>query len=186
MALLGTGCVSVVSHVSEYDAGPDGAASDGGDAEAGSPLKCSSGKWWTGDNTPNAGMTPGKACNTNMCHGMGSKMPFALAGTIYSLPGSNDADNCQGVDGVGMAVVAFALDDPTNELGSPGRIPINGAGNFSTNKPLPPEFKVKVIQGGREAVMMAPIVLSRGDGDCNACHSAEGRLMAKGRITPPL
>ncbi|HMI89438.1 MAG TPA: hypothetical protein VK550_35430 [Polyangiaceae bacterium] len=176
MALLGSGCVEIVSHRDEYDAGPDIVIKDStGEAEVSSG-SCTSGQRWTGGNTPSANMAPGRACLASGCHTPNSKVPFTLAGTIYPAKGEHDDQDCNGLDGVGVAVVP--MDDMGVEL---GRIQVNSVGNFSSNnKMLPPSYKVKVIRGGVDYVMKATVT----NGDCNYCHTPEDYMGAKGRIVP--
>ncbi|HUR56288.1 MAG TPA: hypothetical protein VM029_01165 [Opitutaceae bacterium] len=176
-AVLGSGCVEVISHRDEYDAGPDIVIRDGtGEAEA-SGGACQTGQRWTGGNTPSAVHFPGRACLASGCHTPNSKVPFTLAGTVYPVKGDHDENDCNGIDGTGTAVVPF--EDGTNV--EYGRIQLNSVGNFtSTNKMLPPSYKVKVIRGGADFVMKAPVT----NGDCNYCHTPEDYMGAKGRIIP--
>ena len=122
-------------------------------------------------------MSPGRSCIAGGCHSAASKTPLTMAGTIYST--RNDVDDCNGVDGTTYAVVPVDMDG-TTELTQ--RLFVNQAGNFWTSKVLPPSYKVKVIHAGRATVMMGAVT----DGNCNACHSAEGAMQAAGRIVAPL
>jgi hypothetical protein len=177
LALLGSGCVNVVSHRDEFDAGPDTAPSDAkGEPEAASG-KCSSGVRWTQGTMASPAMTPGRACMGSGCHTPNSKRPFTLAGTLYPLGGERDENDCNG-EGANGAVIP--LDENMMEIPSVGRLIITPMGNFFTDKPLPPTFRVKVAVQGREAVMVAPVT----NGDCNFCHSPDDFMMAKGRIVP--
>ena len=177
--MLGSGCVQVVSHRDDFDAGPDITVSDGPkEAEAASG-QCVSGQRWTGGNMASVAMTPGRACMQGGCHTDSSPTKFTMAGTVYPLKGEHDENDCNGIDGAGVAVVP--LDDMNNEI--IGRIQVNPVGNFSTNKALPPSYRVKVIRGGAEAFMMAPVTAPLG-GNCNFCHTAEDFMGAKGRIVP--
>jgi hypothetical protein len=175
MAFLGSGCVQVVSHVDEYDSGPDVKPSEAGaEAEAGPVGACQSGKFWTDGIKPGfPEKTPGRGCLNTGCHTPTSKVPLTVGGTIYG--GLHDVDDCNGVDGVGYAVAI--LDEAGMEIPNL-KLFVGGSGNFYTTRALPPNFKVKVIKGGIDTAMIAPI----SDGNCNSCHTAEGTKGAKGRI----
>jgi hypothetical protein len=182
MAMLGAGCVEVVPHIDEYDAGPPdvGKPSDA----AGEPEvmmgPCQSGQRWTqSDTTPSPLMTPGKACMTSSCHSATSKTKMTFGGTIYSIKGAHDEDNCNGLDSrmEGAAIEVLEVD------GSPAPIPrasINPAGNFFGDRPLPAMFRVRLHSGGRSIEKMTPV----SNGDCNYCHRQDDFMGAKGRIVP--
>ena len=101
---------------------------------------------------------------------------MTLAGTVYAFEGVRDDNDCNGVDGAGMAITV--MDDMGMEIFP--RIQVNSVGNFYTNKALPASFRVKVIGMGREAVMQTVVT----DGNCNSCHTAGGNMGALGRIFP--
>jgi hypothetical protein len=111
------------------------------------------------------------------CHGPASTLPFTMAGTVYSPAGQNDDDNCAGIDGTSAAIAVF------DELGGElvPRLQVNQFGNFYTQTALPPSYRINVIFQGRVATMQTSVT----NGDCNSCHSADGRMGAKGRITTP-
>lgn len=98
-----------------------------------------------------------------------------MAGTIY--PGRHDADDCNGVDGLGIAVAFFA--DDGSEIAP--RLQLNNVGNFFGTRTMPARYRVKVISQGRESTMQEPVT----NGDCNFCHTAAGTLGASGRLTKP-
>jgi len=135
---------------------------------------CKSGVRWTQGTMASPSMTPGRACMGGGCHTPNSKKPFTLAGTLYPLGGERDENDCNGEGNFGAVI---ALDENMTEI---TRIIISPMGNFFTDKPLPPTFRVKVAVQGREAVMLAPVT----NGDCNFCHTRDDFMMAKGRITP--
>jgi hypothetical protein len=176
IAFLGSGCVQVVSHVDEYDAGPDVKPSDGSaEAETGPVGACMSGDRWLDGIKPGFPQkTPGRGCLNTGCHSSTSKVPLTVGGTIYGA--LHDVDDCYGVDGTGYAVAI--LDEAGMDIPGFSKLFVGPSGNFYTNKALPPNFKVKVIKGGIDTAMIAPI----SDGNCNACHTAEGTKGAKGRI----
>jgi hypothetical protein len=176
--MLGAGCVQVVSHIDEFDAGPDG-PSRPSDAPTEPSGACASGMHWTqGAATPNAVMDPGVPCIGGGCHSETSKTAMTLAGTIYPLNGPHDENNCNGMDGTGVAIALF--DDNNVELPNVGRLQVNSVGNFYTSKPLPPQFHVQVIALGRPANMISVVT----NGNCNYCHTQDNFMGAKGRIIP--
>ena len=174
--MLGGGCVDVISHIDEFDAGPAAPPSDARAEAEVSGGACFSGQRWTGGTTPNGAHYPGRQCMGAGCHSSTSKTPMTMGGTVYPLGGEHDENDCNGLDGAGVAVVPF--DDMGTEFA--GRIQVNGVGNFFTNKPLPNSFKVKVIRSGDDAIQMSAVT----NGDCNYCHSAVDYMNAKGRIVP--
>lgn len=178
ITILGSGCAEVVSHVDEYDAGPPVKPSDGSaEPETGPVGACMSGKFWTDGIKPNSPQkVPGRTCVSSMCHSATSKapnIPLTMAGTIYG--GLHDVDDCNGVDGTEGYAVAI-MDEMGVEI--PPRIFVGPTGNFTYTKALPANFKVKVIKGGIDTAMNAPV----SDGNCNSCHTADGTKGAKGRI----
>jgi hypothetical protein len=110
---------------------------------------------------------------------MSSKTKMTFGGTIYSIKGAHDEDNCNGLDSrmEGAAIEVLELD------GSPAAIPrasINPAGNFYGDRPLPAMFRVRLHSGGRTIEKMTPV----SNGDCNYCHRQDDFMGAKGRIVP--
>jgi hypothetical protein len=188
ITLLGAGCVEVIPHRDEFDAGIDVATMTDGSGEpevmAGN---CFSGRRWTGGKGT-AFMNPGVPCMGPGCHSPTSKSPIepmTMAGTIYSYMGPNndnhDVNDCNGIDGAGIAIAVW---NEENTMEVTTRIQVNAVGNFYTAKPLPPVYRVRVLQGGREAIMNTPVNGAMGGGDCNFCHQAVDYMGAKGRIVP--
>ena len=156
-----------------------GETGDGGtiDDEGGPPVEsCTSKSAWTGGLRGSAEMTPGRACMA--CHVTAPAAPqYTVAGTVYPGPGRRDADDCNGVDGLGIAVAV--LTDSGDEIGP--RLQLNGVGNFFSTRAMPTSYRVKVLAGGRESVKQRPIMT----GDCNLCHTASGAFGASGRLLKP-
>jgi hypothetical protein len=154
-----------------------GGAGEGGtiDDDGGPPIEsCTSKSAWMGGLSASAEMTPGRPCIA--CHAMTPRAPqYTIAGTIF--PGSHDPDDCNGVDGLGVAVAFFV--DPGAELGP--RVQVNRVGNFSIGAATPPAYRVKIIAAGKESIMQTPVT----NGDCNACHTASGTQGASGRLLKP-
>jgi hypothetical protein len=179
LAILGSGCVSVVSHIDEFDAGTAEKPSDASkEAEVVNTAVCSSGKFWTGGDTPSALHHPGVSCMGGGCHSATSKTPMNVAGTIYPMNGLHDDNDCNGSDGVGMAILL--TDEAGMDLPIP-RIQVNSVGNFYTYaKNLPTNFRAQLIYMGRPIIPNVTI----SDGNCNYCHTDDGFKGAKGRIIP--
>jgi hypothetical protein len=154
-----------------------GEKGDGGtiDDDGGPPVEsCTSKSAWTGGLRGSDEMTPGRACMA--CHVMTPSAPqYTVSGTVYA--GPHDADDCNGVDGLGVAVAI--LSDTGDEIGS--RLQLNRVGNFFATRAMPPLYRVKVLAGGRERVKQSPVRT----GDCNLCHTAAGTMGASGRLLKP-
>jgi len=183
MAMLGAGCVEVIPHIQDYDAGPDITIIDvSGEPDV--PIgKCMSGRRWTGSKGSDL-MNPGVPCMGPGCHSPTSKapiVPMTMGGTIYALGGERDDNDCNGIDGAGMAVAVW---DEGMTMEVIPRVQVNSVGNFYTSRGLPDTYKVEVIQQGRKAPMTGVINGKMNGGDCNYCHSAADFMGAKGRIVP--
>jgi mono/diheme cytochrome c family protein len=117
-------------------------------------------------------MRPGQNCIR--CHkagGEAASKPWTAGGTIFE---DVRDDVCSGVNGVDVVF----LDEQFIEI---GRVTSNDAGNFYTDMPLPPGFRVAVERGGRRITMPeAPAA-----GSCNACHSDNPVGNALGPIRAP-
>ncbi|MBK6691425.1 MAG: hypothetical protein IPG50_04375 [Myxococcales bacterium] len=120
-------------------------------------------------------MAPGGACVD--CHTKKNerKVLFTAAGTVF--PFGHEADNCKGSNGlrVGMKVVITGADGAVIEL------PVNRVGNFSTMKAIKKPYRAKVVVGDQERIMET----EQTNGDCNACHTAEGTTTTKGGDPAP-
>ena len=161
---------------------PPASCADGGaPADAGgivdpysTPVTCTSKTTWTGGNNGSGNMDPGQACIA--CHTKsGGEAPiFALGGTVY--PTAHEPDNCNGGTVATMSTVVITGADGKSITLTP-----NAAGNFSYRGALAKPYTAKVSYMGRERAMIA----SQTSGDCNACHTVMGAMMAPGRIMLP-
>jgi hypothetical protein len=126
---------------------------------------------WTAGN--NGDMRPGEACIT--CHSRGEGPAFVIAGTVY--PTAHEPDDCNGANGTldGATVVITDAKKVTLTLRP------NTVGNFSSNAAITLPFQAKVVQGGKERIMVTP----QTNGDCNSCHTSPGNNLAPGRIMLP-
>ena len=181
-ALLGSGCVEVVSHIDDFDAGnPDVKVADDVAKEAAPPMgQCASGVRWMGT-AASAVHYPGRSCLASNCHAANAKMPFTIAGTVYPVhpvKGDHDDDDCNGIDSSQMPSAVGIQDEMGGDVFP--RLQVNTAGNFFTTKAVPPSYRVKVYSQGREISQISAVT----DGNCNSCHSKDGVAGAKGRIIP--
>jgi hypothetical protein len=138
------------------------------------PLVCSSMTSWTGGNEESPLMRPGGACIK--CHEREGEGPrFAIAGTLY--PTAHEPDDCNGVArALGAKIVV------TDANGASHTLDVNGAGNFFLEtEDFAFPYQAKVTYQGRERVMLE----AQQNGDCNDCHSQDGRENAPGRIFLP-
>jgi hypothetical protein len=143
------------------------------------PVMCTSNTQWTGGDSGNANMHPGKACRS--CHvafGKATGKTFDVAGTVY--PSAHEPDDCNGVSVAGAQVIITDANGQTHALD------VNAVGNF--NHPdlfgfaaFPVPYHAKVVYNGQERVMSA----AQTSGDCNSCHTQDGASMAPGRIMLP-
>ncbi len=136
------------------------------------PSQCKAGKSLVREGDD---MAPGGACVD--CHTKKNerKVLFTAAGTVF--PFGHEADNCKGSNGlrVGMKVVITGADGAVIEL------PVNRVGNFSTMKAIKKPYRAKVVVGDQERIMET----EQTNGDCNACHTAEGTTTTKGGDPAP-
>jgi hypothetical protein len=161
----------------------DAGATDGGTTDSGTTTldagadggACTSGKYWTGGNTPDPNMNPGEACMA--CHQVKGGPNLSFGGTIYT--GSHEPDLCYGVappptltvtvtDRTGRSVSVFATSD----------------GNFQVpvqNPALRAPFKANISDGKKTRSMIGQVT----SGDCNSCHTVAGKNGAPGRIMAP-
>ncbi|APR81598.1 Hypothetical protein A7982_06947 [Minicystis rosea] len=182
------------------DSGAGGAGGGGGNPPPGSstgsggsspPIEvvCSSSRhWMMGENNPSPGggkldkkgpwMNPGLACIA--CHqNAGDDGPIVrLGGTVY--PTLHEPDLCYGVDGA--TTTAHVVVSDAN--GQTFTLPIQRTGNFSLpigagNVVFP--ITAKVVANGAERKMFTPQMT----GDCNGCHTEQGKNGAPGRIYLP-
>lgn len=138
------------------------------------PLVCSSMTSWAGGNRESPLMRPGGACIK--CHQTEMEGPtLAIGGTLYPTP--HEPDDCNGVaSALGAKIVVTDADGVTHTLN------VNGAGNFFLEtEDFAFPYQAKVTYQGRERVMVEP----QKNGDCNDCHSQDGRENAPGRIFLP-
>jgi len=142
------------------------------------PARCSSGRARSPNESEGPDMMPGRACIS--CHAdtvaaTGEDAPiFLFGGTLF--PTGHEPDDCIADAAEGAQVIV------TDATGAVFAATANATGNFSLDEGrLVPPFRAKVVFEGRERAMS----LEQTNGDCNACHSAEGEQGAPGRIVLP-
>ncbi|HYP87564.1 MAG TPA: hypothetical protein VEQ59_05415 [Polyangiaceae bacterium] len=137
------------------------------------PVVCTSMTNWTGGNRESPQMRPGGACIS--CHQRGEGPTFALAGTLF--PTAHEPDDCNGVSSAASAQVIV-----TEANGTAHTLAVNQAGNFYLEaRSFAFPYQAKVVYQDRERVM----VEAQSSGDCNDCHTQDGRNRAPGRIFLP-
>lgn len=138
------------------------------------PVVCTSMQTWTGGNRESPLMRPGGACIS--CHKAEGEGPiFAVSGTVF--PSAHEPDDCNGIaSALGAQVVV------TEANGTVHTLTVNGAGNFYLEaRSFAYPYQAKVVLDGKERVM----VEAQTSGDCNDCHTQDGREKAPGRIFLP-
>jgi hypothetical protein len=123
-------------------------------------------------------MNPGLACIT--CHlEEEDDGPFVLlGGTVY--PTLREPDLCLGVDG-STTDAHVVVTDAQNKTFT---MSLEKTGNFSLpvgSGPVSFPITAKVIANGKERAMTTP----QSSGDCNGCHTEQGKNGAPGRIFLP-
>ena len=176
-----TGTCGVAAGGASVDGGTaaagGGTAAAGGDAGSApaspynTPAVCTSMVSSTGSES--ATMRPGEACIS--CHSRGEGPAFKIAGTLY--PSAHEPDDCHGVNGTTQGATVVIVDGS----GATTTLTPNAVGNFSFSGALATPFQAKVVQGGKERIMVTP----QTSGDCNSCHTETGANGAPGRIMLP-
>ncbi len=151
------------------------------------PVVCTSDSFWpaSGDgdhdglDAEGPWMSPGRACIS--CHlETEDKGPIVqIGGTVY--PSLHEQDLCYGIDGPASAARVIITDAVANTF----ELPVGRTGNFALE--LKDQSRVvfpiraKVVAAGRERAMS----VAQHTGDCNSCHTEQGRNGAPGRILLP-
>lgn len=146
------------------DAGTDAGARGG---------TCSTGLMWTSRDSGSR-MNPGRACIG--CHTNFAGRPILqIGGTVYET--LNEVDRCYGTQVPAYVVVKDAT-------GRSVTLTTGATGNFTLSSnvtPLVYPISVKVVRNGKENAMLS----NPPHGDCNACHTENGKNGAPGRILMP-
>jgi mono/diheme cytochrome c family protein len=167
------------------------AATDAGAPDAGpAELTCSSDNWLPtpldDGSTASDFMAPGMACIA--CHlglNFAGQNPLGLThgehvydfmGTVFAAP--HERDLCAPRLPTDATVEILSVDG-----GLVVRLPVNAGGNFQGNAPAgkPSAFRARLVTAAGARAMG----VGQASGDCNTCHTAEGREGAPGRIFLP-
>ena len=164
---------------------------DGGIPDSGTmlPVKCSSGMKWTSGNAASEWMNPGYACRS--CH-LGqnflgqnprgeSNLQYAMFFMGTAFADFQEENLCMPKSVPAGAVVEI--------LGADGGVALSlaidpASGNFrstSTTSEVPLPYRARIRANGMVRTMAA-LQMS---GDCNTCHTEQGREGAPGRIVWP-
>lgn len=134
---------------------------------------CVSDKYWTQGDHESPLMHPGGACIE--CHTQRHEGPtFDVAGTVFT--NVDEPTDCNGVKNMKVEIV-----DANGDV-----VPLttNAAGNFYLNKSqsnLVFPITARVVDGADVRSMGTPVAT----GDCNSCHTQDGRNGAPGRVQAP-
>lgn len=138
------------------------------------PAVCTSGEVWSQGDEGSPDMTPGRACIA--CHSdAGDDGPrFSVAGTLY--PTAHEPDDCNGTGGAQVEI--------TDADGQVLVLEVRSSGNFYLSAgaaTLAMPITARVLQGDQVLPMLTPVMT----GDCNTCHTQEGKEGAPGRVILP-
>ncbi|MBX7114161.1 MAG: hypothetical protein K1X64_07475 [Myxococcaceae bacterium] len=152
------------------------------------PTVCSSNTFWTRGNDGSASMNPGFACRS--CH-LGQNFEgqnpngdsergraFFFMGTVF--PSLHEKNLCRSV--VPSSGGTVEIIDAQGKVAA--TLMVNASGNFmstSTRTTIAMPYTARVKANGRVRAMTTP----QTDGDCNTCHTEQGRNDAPGRIVWP-
>lgn len=165
--------------------GPSSSVGGGGSTGSGMPptTACTSQNYWDGgggdeDDDKGPWMNPGRPCI--QCHlEKEDKGPIVwLGGTVY--PTLHEPNLCYGVDG-NTSDAYVEITDADNQVFTLG---LEATGNFSVpvkGNVVAFPIEAKVVSGGKVRAMSTPQM----SGDCNGCHTEQGKNGAPGRIFLP-
>lgn len=140
------------------------------DEEIDTAAECVSGTYWDRANEGSSQMNPGESCIG--CHTQNGEGPaYQAAGTVM---GAYDEPNdCNGAEGVVVRL--------TDDNGDIHETTTNEAGNFYFKDAIALPYTAEIESSSGVRVMSA----SQTNGDCAACHTANGLNNAPGRIVGP-
>lgn len=170
--------------------GSEGTSTGAGGDPAPIATVCSSERFWEmdEDNVLPSGkevdeegpwMNPGLACIKCHMDEEEDDGPFVLlGGTLY--PTLREPDLCFGVNGAATGAVVVVTDAKQHTFS----MPVGQTGNFSLPVGMGPvsfPITAKVVVDSKERMMSTPQM----SGDCNGCHTEQGKNGAPGRIFLP-
>lgn len=137
---------------------------------------CTSNKTWKGGDKESPLMHPGVACIA--CHTEKHGPRFAFAGTVF--PTAHEPNDCNGSSQSSSGTGAVV--EVTDANGTVYTMKVNSVGNFySTAKNVAMPYTAVVRVGDSIREMKTPAET----GDCNSCHTQDGKNDAPGRIVLP-
>lgn len=154
----------------DVDAGSDAGTDGGKPSDAAAEVVCSSAKYWEAGTPPGETMHPGKRCIA--CHSATGGPSFQFAGTVFKT--LHEPDDCNGL-AKNVSVLVIDAEGVSHTLA------VNEAGNFKRVSAMPMPYRAMVVSGSSIHEMKTP----QTDGDCNGCHTEQGKNGAPGRITAP-
>jgi mono/diheme cytochrome c family protein len=135
---------------------------------------CTSNEYWTSGDHESPLMHPGRACID--CHTREDEGPnLTIAGTVF--PTGHEPDDCNGASGQTEDIRI----EVTDANGNVESLTPNRAGNFDSRGRLSFPITARVLYQGRVRAMLTPV----DSGDCNSCHTTNGKESAPGRIALP-
>ncbi|MEW6432813.1 MAG: hypothetical protein AB1730_15015 [Myxococcota bacterium] len=158
---------------------PEGAcgAVDAGVPDAGpAPTTCSTNSFWTSGDHGSGDMNPGLACKT--CHASKAFFKqYPFSGTVY--PSLHEQDRCNARPPTGTKIEI--LDKNGNVALT--MTPSGTSGNFHSSLlvSVAMPYTARLTANGRTSTMTTP----QTNGDCNTCHTEQGKNGALGRIVWP-
>lgn len=167
------------------DGGTDGGMKDGG---SGLPTTCLSNNRWTQGNVGAEGMNPGLACRS--CHlgqnfegqnpngDVNAAYAMFFMGTAYG--DFNEANLCNAHQVPAGAVIEILDNAGVLKL----TLAIDPSGNFRSTSTTPGfalPYRARIRANGQ----VRPMGDAQMNGDCNTCHTEQGREGAPGRIVWP-
>jgi mono/diheme cytochrome c family protein len=160
---------------------PMGTCGGSPDPTFGGPSICASGVHVpSGEDTEGPNMAPGRACIA--CHSQNEGPRFSIAGTVFAA--GHVPSDCQptAAQTAELTQAQVVVTDSDNQVFT---LSVTSNGNFSRRAKSLPQvafpITAKVVYLGKERAMLSP----QTSGDCNGCHTDQGKSNAPGRIALP-
>ncbi|MFO0597921.1 MAG: hypothetical protein U0228_21645 [Myxococcaceae bacterium] len=152
-----------------------GGGTGGGTGGGAAPEICTSNVKWAFGNSLGGAMNPGEACVT--CHTQQHKGPIdGFMGTVY--PTLHESALCS-VTSVPSGLTVEIL-DMNGAVAKSFSITAFSDGNFHGGTVgLPSPYRARVKVGG---VVKSEMIGPQTNGDCNSCHTSQGKNGAPGRL----
>lgn len=158
---------------------PEGAcgAVDAGTPDAGpAPTTCMSGSFWANGDHGSSDMNPGLACKT--CHATKAFFKqYPFSGTVY--PSLHEQDRCNARPPSGTKIEIIDKNGNVAITMNPSGTSGNFHSSLLASVTMP--YTARITANGRTSTMTTP----QTNGDCNSCHTEQGKSGALGRIVWP-